>query len=66
MTTPGDSDSKTGRSLDLGHTTVDLERQARTGAAEVIFGQNKTAQQIIEIGSALLGAEQNLLATRVD
>ena len=54
-----------GDSIDLGHTTVDLERQARTGAAEVIFGENKTAQQIIEIGSALLEAKQNLLATRV-
>jgi len=53
------------RSLDLGHTTLDLERQTRTGAAEVIFGQNKTAQQIVEIGTALLRANQNLLATRV-
>ena len=53
------------RSLDLGHTTLDLERQTRTGAAEVIFGQNKTAQQIVEIGTALLQANQNLLATRV-
>ena len=52
--------------MDLGHTTLDLERQARTGAAEVIFGQNKTAQQIVEIGSALLNAKQNLLATRIE
>lgn len=53
-------------SVDLGHTTVDLERLARTGAAEVIFGQNKTAQQIAEIGATLLDAKQNLLATRVE
>jgi len=65
MTEPSGTDAETGLSLDLGHTTVDLERQARTGAAEVIFGQNKTAAQIIEIGTALLEAGQNLLATRV-
>lgn len=52
-------------SLDLGHTTVDLARLERTGAAEVIFGQNKTAEQIAQIGAALLDAGQNLLATRV-
>lgn len=53
-------------SVDLGHTTVDLARLARTGAAEVVFGQNKTAEQIAEIGATLLAAEQNLLATRVE
>jgi len=52
-------------SVDLGHTTVDLERLARTGAAEVVFGENKTAEQISEIGATLLAAKQNLLATRV-
>ena len=53
-------------SLDLGHTTLDLERETRTGAAEVVFGQNKSAEQIVEIGTALLNAGQNLLATRID
>jgi len=53
------------KTVDLGHTTVDLERLSRTGAAEVIFGENKTPEQIIEIGSTLLDAQQNLLATRV-
>lgn len=52
-------------SADLGHSTVDLARLARTGAAEVVFGENKTAAQIAEIGATLLDARQNLLATRV-
>lgn len=64
-TTPAAPNAATS-ALDLGHTTVDLERLARTGAAEVVFGQNKTAAQIVDIGSALLGAGQNLLATRVE
>jgi len=65
MTETDDKGADSAASLNLGHTTLDLDREARTGAAEVIFGQNKTAEQIVEIGSALLDAGQNLLATRV-
>lgn len=51
---------------DLGHTRVDLGRAARTGRPEVIFGQGKSASQIIDVLSALHAAGQDALATRVD
>lgn len=53
-------------SKDLGHSTLDLQRTQRTGAAEVVFGAGKTAQQIIDIAKAMLDAGENLLITRVD
>ena len=34
---------------DLGHTLLDLDREARTGSGEVIFGSGKTASQIDDI-----------------
>ena len=51
---------------DLGHSRVDLNRANRTGAAEVIFGQGKTFEQISEIAQSLLEQKQNVLITRVD
>ncbi|MEM7221201.1 MAG: nickel pincer cofactor biosynthesis protein LarB [Pseudomonadota bacterium] len=53
-------------SQDLGHTTVDLERAARTGAPEVIYGSGKSAQEVIDIARALYEAGQDVLATRID
>jgi len=50
---------------DLGHSRVDIARKARRGAAEVIFGEGKSAAQIVEIARSLLAQEQNVLATRV-
>jgi NCAIR mutase (PurE)-related protein len=50
---------------DLGHTTLDLDRERRTGAGEVIYGEGKTAAQLIDIGRAALHAGRNLLITRV-
>ena len=50
----------------VGHTTVDLDREARTGAPEVVFGSGKTAKQIIEIVDVLLSKEINTLVTRID
>lgn len=50
----------------LPHSTVDLERAARTGAPEVIFGSGKTADQIIDIAKALDAAGQDVLVTRVN
>ncbi len=52
--------------VQLDHTTVDLDRPRRTGSAEVIFGQNKTAAQITDITQAMLDAGQAVLATRLD
>ena len=34
---------------ELGYATVDLDRERRTGFPEVIFGANKTAEQLIGI-----------------
>jgi NCAIR mutase (PurE)-related protein len=50
---------------DLGHSRVDLRRAERNGAAEVIFGQNKTAAQISEIMQSLTERSENVLATRI-
>ena len=50
---------------DLGHSRVDLNREARNGAAEVIFGQGKTAGQIIDVMQCLSAQQQNILVTRI-
>ena len=51
---------------DLGYAKVDHHRAARQGAAEVIFGQGKTAEQIEGIVRAMMdrGAE-NIIVTRL-
>lgn len=38
---------------DLGYAKVDLHRAVRQGAAEVIYGEGKTAEQLVGIASAL-------------
>lgn len=50
----------------LGHTTIDLHRQRRVGAAEVIYAPGKTPQQLREIFVTMAGRQQNVLATRAD
>ncbi|MGB0416346.1 MAG: nickel pincer cofactor biosynthesis protein LarB [Coraliomargarita sp.] len=50
---------------DLGHSRVDLQRENRNGAAEVIFGQGKTAPQIIEIIASLRKSGESCLVTRI-
>lgn len=50
---------------DLGHSRVDLNRAERNGAAEVIFGQGKTPDQIIDIMQSLSARNQNILVTRI-
>ena len=52
---------------DLGYAKVDLHRKTRQGAAEVIYGAGKTAEQIIGIVKSLQRAGQNtILITRMD
>ncbi len=52
---------------DLGYAKVDLHRKARQGAAEVIYGAGKTAEQITGIVHSLQTAGQNtILITRID
>jgi NCAIR mutase (PurE)-related protein len=46
--------------------TVDVDRAARCGFPEVIFGEGKTAETIAAIAQQLLDRGQPVLATRVD
>lgn len=51
--------------VNLGHSRVDVAREERTGSSEVIYGQGKTAEQIVEISACLLQRGNNVLVTRV-
>ena len=51
---------------DLGYARVDHSRAARQGAAEVVFGQGKTPEQIEGIVRAMIGrGTENILVTRL-
>ena len=50
----------------LGHTVVDHNRAARNGAAEVVFGEGKTAAQIDDIVRNLWQGGNSVLVTRLD
>lgn len=50
---------------DLGHTQLDTHREVRCGDAEVIYGQGKTPDQLVDIARALLEHHERLLVTRV-
>lgn len=51
---------------DLGYASVDHHRAVRLGFPEVIFGQGKTAEQIIGIMRSLQARQDVVLCTRVD
>lgn len=51
---------------DLGHTVIDHDRERRTGAGEVIFGEGKSAAQISDIVAALIEHGSNVLVTRLN
>ena len=51
---------------DVGHSTLDLDRPHRTGAAEVVYGAGKTPEQISDLVCAMTEHEQNVLVTRTD
>ncbi len=51
--------------LDLGHTRVDTQRELRCGQAEVVYGDGKTPDQLLEIALAILEHHGRLLVTRV-
>ncbi len=51
---------------ELGFAKVDTDRERRNGFPEVIFGQGKTAEQIIAISRVLEAKGSNLLTTRID
>ncbi len=48
------------------HATVDHHRLLRTGVPEVVYGEGKSAEQIIDISNNILKREMPLLVTRVD
>lgn len=50
---------------DLGAVKLDAHRELRQGVPEVVFGQGKTAEQIVLAARALLDAGQNVLVTRL-
>lgn len=51
---------------DLGFAKPDFHRALRQGAAEVIYGESKTAQQIIEISKAMTeNGQETILITRL-
>lgn len=51
---------------DLGFAKVDHHRALRTGFPEVIFGEGKTADQIVQIARSLNDGAHNVLVTRLD
>ena len=51
---------------DMVYATVDLQRQARTGFPEVVYGASKSPEQIAGILNRLNQAGQTAFATRVD
>ncbi len=51
---------------DLGFAQLDIDREQRTGFPEVVFGEGKTAEQIITIFQSLIKHTERVIATRVD
>jgi pyridinium-3,5-biscarboxylic acid mononucleotide synthase len=51
--------------VDLGFAQVDTHRALRKGFPEVIFGANKTPEQVVAIAAQILAREQRLLITRI-
>src|SRR5690242_19668902 len=56
------------RAADLGFARLDLEREARTGDPEVVYGAGKTPEQVVTILARLHEAHPTraVLATRLD
>lgn len=50
---------------DLGFAQVDTHRALRRGFPEVIFGEGKTAEQVLKIAAKLVQLESRVLVTRV-
>jgi NCAIR mutase (PurE)-related protein len=49
----------------LGHTTVDHHRALRQGYPEVIYGEGKTTDQIVEVAQHIASRGDGVLATRL-
>ena len=50
---------------ELGHSTLDTHRELRQGMPEAVFGEGKTAEQLVEILARLRESHGRALATRV-
>ncbi|QJB56761.1 nickel pincer cofactor biosynthesis protein LarB [Pseudodesulfovibrio sp. zrk46] len=50
---------------DIGHTVIDNHRMLRNGFPEVIYGEGKTKEQLVDI-FGYMRERNNVLATRVD
>jgi pyridinium-3,5-biscarboxylic acid mononucleotide synthase len=50
---------------DLGFAKLDSHRSVRRGIPEVIFGEGKTAEQLVAIGKRVLASGTNLIITRL-
>ncbi|MGJ7439614.1 nickel pincer cofactor biosynthesis protein LarB [Aquipuribacter sp. MA13-6] len=63
-----DSTGTAAGTVHLGHSRIDVDRRARTGDPEVVFGAGKTAEQVVEILATLHAAHPDtaVLATRLD
>lgn len=51
---------------DIGYAHIDHHRSLRKGFPEVIYGENKTAEQIIGIMQKMVQRENIILVTRID
>jgi hypothetical protein len=49
---------------DLGHTLLDTQRAMRCGHPEVVYGANKSPEQLVEIACAMAGRGEAILVTR--
>jgi NCAIR mutase (PurE)-related protein len=52
--------------VDLGFARVDTDRARRCGFPEVIFGANKTPEEVVAIGRVILEKDGVLLVSRAD
>lgn len=50
---------------DLGHSRLDLDRERRCGHPEVVFGEGKTAAELVDVVRALMQHHGRALVTRV-
>lgn len=63
---PDDAKKELATFENLGFAKIDHHRPKRQGFPEVIFGEGKTASQIIAIAQSMKKRNENILATRID
>jgi len=51
---------------DLEHSRIDTQRELRCGFSEVVFGQGKSPDELLEIARTILEHHDRLLVTRAD